>query len=89
MKTAKEKLFAGLLVLVFVITFSVSQIVLAQQTESDKIGDENNGCPTGGMANTHCAIWNITYTQGWLKPSISCSTGGKWKCYEGECPHGN
>lgn len=44
-----------------------------------------------GMANKRCPIWNVSYTlNGSLRPSVSvtCTTGGKYRCEEGTCPHG-
>ena len=49
-------------------------------------------CPTGGMANSRCPIWNVsTTTTGSLtgpQTSVTCTTGGSWKCVAGKCPHG-
>ena len=49
------------------------------------------GCPSGGMANKKCNYWNVTYISTLIPPSItvSCTTGGSWKCESGACPHGN
>ena len=44
-----------------------------------------------GLANKYCPIWNVSYTiNGSLTPStsVTCSTGGKYKCEAGTCPHG-
>ena len=44
-----------------------------------------------GLANKHCPIWTISYTFNTsLIPSssVSCTTGGEYKCEAGVCPHG-
>ena len=68
------------------------QNVLANNTEDQACPDEEDGrggCPTGGMANAKCAIWNISYEVNWIGMSVRCSTGGAYKCNDGKCPHGN
>ena len=42
----------------------------------------------GTMANKCCPIWNVSYTVGGsLWPTVTCSTGGKYKCEDCHCPY--
>lgn len=41
----------------------------------------------GGMANACCPIWNVSYTTSWLDVTITCSTGGNYKCKDCTCPN--
>ena len=63
----------------------------ANMSENDLLLAENvlalSDC-TGGMANKYCPIWNVTVEYGWGGPTVTCSTGGSWKCESGKCPHG-
>jgi hypothetical protein len=40
----------------------------------------------GGMANQCCPIWTITVTTSFTGPTISCTTGGEYKCKDCQCP---
>lgn len=42
----------------------------------------------GDVANKYCPIWNVTYTESWSGTTVSCTTGGQYKCAKGTCPHG-
>ncbi len=69
------------------------QSVLAHSTEDMAEGEDGGGgkskCPTGGMANSKCAIWNVEYSVQFTGPIVTCNTGGLYKCTEGKCPHEN
>ena len=67
----------------------MSDIALAN-VEALAAGESSNGkCPTGGMANNVCPIWHVSYTTSSDGVSVTCSTGGSYKCIDGVCPHGN
>lgn len=48
------------------------------------LATEGNACAPGGTANKCCAIWNVTITSTFPWPTISCSTGGVYKCEDCE-----
>ena len=50
--------------------------VLAQTSS----GGGSGGCSTGGLANKCCPYWNVTVEITYPFPSISCTTGGQFKC---------
>lgn len=54
------------------------------------LADPESGstCQGGGLANTKCPIWHITYSSSFSRPDITCDTGGTYKCHAGTCPHG-
>jgi hypothetical protein len=54
------------------------------------LADPESGstCQGGGLANTKCPIWHITYSSSFSGPDITCDTGGTYKCHAGTCPHG-
>lgn len=67
---------------------STSSSTSTEGSTSSTFVDHTKG---SGMANKRCPIWNVSYTiNGSLIPStsVTCTTGGKYKCEEGTCPHG-
>lgn len=60
------------------LSFSLQSQTIDQNTSSE--------CKPGGLPNLYCPYWNVTVDFGLGIPfptmSISCSTGGEFKCKE-------
>jgi len=69
----------------------LSDVVMANVEALAENETSKGECPKeGGMANKYCEIWNVSYTTSMpAGVSVTCSTGGGFKCEEGVCPHGN
>lgn len=69
----------------------LSDVVMANVEALAENETSKGECPKeGGMANKYCEIWNVSYTTSMpAGVSVTCSTGGGFKCEDGVCPHGN
>lgn len=58
-----------------------SELVLAN---IEALAETEHG---GGTADKHCPIWEISYTTSFTGVSVTCTTGGDFRCEAGQCPH--
>lgn len=63
----------------------MSELALANV---EALAADENDHGAGSVPNKRCAIWHVSYTESWGGTSVSCSTGGPYKCTSGTCPHG-
>ena len=79
----KNKFFAGVIVLLFVLSFSVSQVLLANNSTSDSISDNNINCMSGGVGASSCAhsgdVGPLAYSC-----DVTCAEGF-WACCNHRC----
>jgi len=60
------------------VTMSLKNFKSSQNTLSTFLGD----CDPGGLANLCCPYWNVTVVWTWTGPTVTCETGGQFKCRE-------
>ncbi|TYP93481.1 hypothetical protein LX73_1185 [Fodinibius salinus] len=61
-----------------VVSMSVKNFESFEDISKIFLGD----CSTGGLANVCCPYWNVTVEWGFMGPTITCETGGEFKCQD-------
>ncbi len=83
----KKKIIFGVLALALM-AINVSQSIQSGQSGFDlsQLVNIASATPENGMANKCCPIWDVSVTTSFPWPTVTCTTGGQYKCEDCTCP---
>lgn len=68
-------------------TLLVLGVLINSNSQDASVGEGDDSCQTGGLANVNCPYWDVEYEVSsgfwpWSAPNIkvTCTTGGSFMC---------